>query len=238
VNEGSRGSRLLRVLGLAAAFAVLAAASGSGETEKSDPEPTPTPLPVLSPTPPKRSSSAGLKDTAPPGSSLADVVRRSQAEKETQPKKKSLGVITNEEVKKPSAEGTKEKEVTKTVRVGKGKPVPTPAKTPLPTRYPELRDSKGRTEADWKRMAADARVRVAHAQARVKQLEADAKRLENDFYAWSDGNYREQKIKPAWDQALDQLKKARIEVEDSRQALLDLEDEARRSDTPPGWLRE
>jgi hypothetical protein len=235
VNVRSRGSRLLRVLGLAAGFVVLAAAPGSGETQRSDPEPTPTPLPALTPTPPKRSG-AGLKDAPAPGNSLADVVRRSQAEKEKQPKKKSLGVITNEEVKKPAAEGAKEG--AKTVRVGKGKPVPTPAKTPFPTRFPELRDSKGRTESDWKRMAADARIRLARAQAHVKQVEGEAKRLENDFYAWSDGNYREQKIKPAWDQALDQLKKARIEVEDARQALLDLEDEARKSDAPPGWLRE
>ena len=79
--------------------------------------------------------------------------------------------------------------------------------------------------------------RVTAAEARVASLEAETKKLENDFYAWSDGNYRDRVIRPAWDQSREELGKARKELDDARAQVKDLEEDARKSGAPPGWLR-
>ncbi|MCL4806424.1 MAG: hypothetical protein KJ062_01300 [Thermoanaerobaculia bacterium] len=74
-------------------------------------------------------------------------------------------------------------------------------------------------------------------QAELATAQDEARRLENDFYAWSDGNYRERVIRPAWDQARERVKLLEEEVVKAREDLESLEDDARKSGTPPGWLR-
>ena len=64
-----------------------------------------------------------------------------------------------------------------------------------------------------------------------------AKQLENDFYAQSDGFRRDGVIKPAWDKAETTSRTARQKLEAERKNLDDLSEDARRSNTPPGWLR-
>jgi hypothetical protein len=170
------------------------------------------------------------------GSSLADIARRQKEQRERQGKKPSLGVIDNESLRK-GGQGTES-------APGKGAAKPKASPTPAPRTaaatappMPEWRDLKGRSEADWRRLMAGVRDRIAAAEGRVKTLEADAKRYENDFYAWSDGNYRDRVIRPAWDQAREELGKARTELEAARAQLSGLEEDARQSNAPPGWLR-
>jgi hypothetical protein len=102
---------------------------------------------------------------------------------------------------------------------------------------PEYRDASGRTESDWQRRAKIARERIALADEGLSKARENSKRLENDFYAWSDGNYRERVIRPAWDQAKEKLRLLETEAEAARAGLAELEEEARKSGTPPGWLR-
>jgi outer membrane murein-binding lipoprotein Lpp len=189
---------------------------------------TPTPGPVL-----KRAPVPTPKEIGIGGGSLADIARRNRARREKEPKKKSLGVITNESLRKGSA------------------PVATPApkgvETPAAHRVvgastptagiPEPRDFEGRTESEWRKRSADLKARQAQAEANVKKLDAEVHRLENDFYAWSDGNYRDRVIKPALDQARADLDKAKRDAEDAKTKFDNLEDEARKSGAPPGWLR-
>jgi BMFP domain-containing protein YqiC len=200
---------------------------------------TPTPAPIPSPVP--RSGSAAVTASAAPpigtgGSSLADIARRQKDQREREGKKPSLGVISNESLRKgsPGAEPASRK------GAATSKASPTPAAhaaAPGIPPIPEWRDTKGRTEADWRRMMAGVRERVAAAEGRVKALEAESKRFENDFYAWSDGNYRDRVIRPAWDQAREELGKARKELDAARAQLSNLEEDARKSNAPPGWLR-
>jgi hypothetical protein len=75
------------------------------------------------------------------------------------------------------------------------------------------------------------------AEAGLLAVQEESKRLENDFYAWSDGNYRERVIRPAWDQAKEKQRLQELEADAARAGLVELEDEARKSGTPPGWLR-
>ncbi len=205
-----------------------AAASASGE-----PTPTPTPAPKLT------SVRAPAADAAAHGQSLADVVRLSKEARKGQPPKKSLGTITNETLRKGGAASTPT-----AAAAGKAGArgatsavaVRTVAPTPFPT-YDVPRDDNGRSEADWRARMNHARALVADGERRVADLDTKAKQLENDFYAQSDGFRRDGVIKPAWDQARDDLAKARIELDAARKSLDDLQEEARRSNTPPGWLR-
>lgn len=196
-------------------------------------EPSPTP----SPAPPKRALEGGRSNNLPKGSSLADVVRRSQADKPEA--KRSLGVITNDTLKGgPAGPGAKTGTLNiapKTVAKG-GTPSSTSKVEPLPS--VEVRDDKGRTEADWRNIIKKTQERVDKTEAEAKRLEDEVQKLENDFYAWSDGNYRDGVIKPTLDKAREDLKKARLDIDSARGAQADLEEDARKSNTPPGWLRQ
>ncbi len=207
-------------------------------------EPPPTPTARPKPTKKLGGGSFGTPPapTPTPGAasagSLADVVRQTQEEKQATGEKRSRGiVITNESLRNPAATPSSAS-VTITGKAGSKPVVKGPAKpTPAPETLPEYRDASGRTEADWKRLAAAARETADRTSAELAAAQAEVRRLENDFYAWSDGNYRERVIRPAWDQAKERVKVLEIEAGKSRAAMDDLEDEARKSGTPPGWLR-
>jgi DNA repair exonuclease SbcCD ATPase subunit len=188
---------------------ILAAAPALGAQ---DATPTPTPVP---------------KRTPRGGSSLADMVKRSQERSKPKETKKSLGVISNESLKPSSGK--------KTLNTVDGK-ISAPQGVPTPSEI-VLKDNNGRTEQEWRERAKTLRNDVAGAKERVSKFETEAKRLENDFYAWSDGNYRDNVIKPSWDRAREDLKKARTDLDSAQTALDGLADEARKAGAPPGWIR-
>jgi hypothetical protein len=193
-------------------------------------EPTPVPTPA-----PKLKGVAGpAPEAARGGQSLADVVRVSKEARKGQPPRKSLGTISNDNLRKGSAAAAKT-----TPAKGAAKGAAAPGKgepTPVPT-YDVLRDDQGRSETDWRRTMNHARSLVLDGERRVKELETRAKQLEKDFYAQSDGFRRDGVVKPAWDKARDELAQARADLETARKSLEDLAEDARRSNAPPGWLR-
>ncbi len=224
--------------GLAAILLLLAAAAtpaASGQEPATASTSGAATSPDLTPTPPAVAPPlAGTPGTAarPIGTgsgSLADIAKKEKEKRQKEGKRPSLGVISNESLKKGGATGAPAR------NEAKGKPAPTA--TPGVVSIPEFRDLKGRSEAEWRRMMIMARGRVTAAEGKVASLESETKKLENDFYAWSDGNYRERVIRPAWDQSREELGKARKELDDARGAITELEEEARRSEAPPGWLR-
>lgn len=231
----------LRTAG-ALAFVVFAAGSASAQAPAlSGLSPTPTPptatsgepTPVPTPAPKLKGVVAPAAEAGQSGKSLADVVRVSKEARKGQAPKKSLGTITNETLRKGGptpAAGGKAAAKTPPVTAAKG------SATPVPT-YDVPRDDQGRSEAQWRSSMDHARAVVGDGERRVKDLETKSKQLENDFYAQSDGFRRDGVIKPAWDKARDDLAQARAELDAARKSLDDLSEEARRSNTPPGWLR-
>ena len=93
-------------------------------------------------------------------------------------------------------------------------------------------------EAKWREIASRARQRVADLKDRVARLDAETKKLESDFYAWDDGQYRDNVIKPAWDKKREELETARRDLEGAERDLADLPDRARKAGALPGWIRE
>ena len=95
----------------------------------------------------------------------------------------------------------------------------------------------GRTEEDWRKLVSSAHGAVANAESLIAALRSKTAKLENDFYSWDDPAYRDGVIKPAWDQAQADLEAAKQSLETAKQRITDLEEEARKAGTPPGWLR-
>ena len=170
--------------------------------------------------------------------SLADAARKTQDDETASAQKPSRRVvITNESLRKGAPTPTGASITIKESANSKPNTRALPTPTPGPVVIPEYRDASGRTEGDWQKRATIARERVARADTGLSSAQENAKRLENDFYAWSDGNYRERVIRPAWDQAKEKLLLLEAEAEAARADLVELEEEARKSGTPPGWLR-
>ncbi len=225
----------LAILGAVALAAVAQDPALSGMSPEATPAsatsltPAPTPVaPVLS---------GGKTQSAGAGRSLADVVKLSKEARKDQPRKKSLGTITNETLRKGAAPAPTPKGA-----AGKSPPAKTSGKQAASAAAPPVppdvsRDDKGRSEDDWRALVERSKASVQNGELRVRELETRSKQLENDFYAMSDGNRRDAVVKPAWDKAREELSKARQELEDARKGLEDLSEEARRSNAPPGWLR-
>ena len=211
----------------------------SSQLRGADATPTPTPRPK----PARKLGGGAFGTSAAPtpaaaagGGSLADVVKKAQDEAPAPPGRRGRGlVITNESLRR--SEPSSSEPALTIVGTPTSKPGARATPTPTPAPIPDYRDASGRTEADWRQRAAEAREREERAKADVETARAEVRRLENDFYAWSDGNYRERVIRPAWDQAKERLKTLEAEVGAAREALDTLEEEARKSGTPPGWLR-
>lgn len=206
-------------------------------------EPTPTPAPRPKPTRKLGGGSFGVPPAPTPAAksgkdgSLAGVVRQTQDQVAPQGPKRSKGVVISNETLRKGEPTPTGRSITIVGRPGE-KPFVKAPQTPVPVPTPlEYRDSSGRTEADWRARAAAVRGAAEEAEAKLTAAQAEVRRLENDFYAWSDGNYREHVIRPAWDQAKERLKSLEEAAVKARAAMNDLEEDARKSGAPPGWLR-
>jgi hypothetical protein len=223
------------VLALAASAAQEPALSGLA------PEPTPASATSLTPVPTSAASVPSGGKTQTPGTgrgtSLADAVRLSKEARKDQPPKKSLGTITNDNLRTGGSPTPTPKGAAGKSLPGKASGKGASSAVPSPSAPYVARDDKGRSEDDWKSLVGRSKAAVANGELRVRELETRAKQLENDFYAMSDGNRRDAVVKPAWDKAREDLAKARQELEDARKAFDDLSEEARKSNAPPGWLR-
>ncbi len=92
-------------------------------------------------------------------------------------------------------------------------------------------------KAKWQQRYRAATQRVRRLEADVKALEVQVNGLERDFYSRDDVVYRDSTIKPAWDKALNDLEKARADLEAARTQPDEILDAARRDGALPGWFR-
>ena len=99
------------------------------------------------------------------------------------------------------------------------------------------RDSQ--PESTWRERANQHRRAVSQAEQRIGELEAKLAEIRNDLAPTNvmDPN-REQTRRAEYAQTQAELEVAKGELERARQALADLEEEARRKGVPPGWIRE
>lgn len=93
-------------------------------------------------------------------------------------------------------------------------------------------------ETYWRERGYGIRLAWKEATERVEELEEDVFNLRMRFYAEDDPFFRDGQIKPAWDHAIEELNRARDEVEARQQELADFMEEGRLAGALPGWLRE
>ena len=101
-----------------------------------------------------------------------------------------------------------------------------------------VEEESGLDEEYWRAQALHLRLSWKTAVEDVERLRADVATLRQQFFAEDDVFYRDNEIKPAWDQALENLAAVRGRAEDYQQRLDLLMEEGRRAGALPGWLRE
>ncbi len=93
-------------------------------------------------------------------------------------------------------------------------------------------------EQYWRDRVREIRQRWAEAAAEVPELEERVAGLRRRFYEADDAYYRDTRIKPAWDRAIDLIAQTRAEAEAHRLELTAALEEGRQAGALPGWLRE
>ena len=97
---------------------------------------------------------------------------------------------------------------------------------------------EGPDEQYWRDRVRDIRQRWADTAARLPTLEERVAELRRRFYEADDAYYRDTRIKPAWDRAIDQIAQSRAEAEAHKAELEKALAEGRLAGALPGWLRE
>lgn len=93
-------------------------------------------------------------------------------------------------------------------------------------------------EGYWRDRARSLRRSWREAVDEIEELEGRVAELRRRFYAEDDPHFRDSRIKPAWDRALERLEEARRTADRARDGLTQLLEEGRRAGALPGWLRE
>jgi hypothetical protein len=160
--------------------------------------------------------------------SLADVARKEEARRKDV--KKPSRVITNKDLKASdnvappaSAEGQA--------------PVPAPADNADKTDDGQPKaEAPASDEQVWRQKMADARLALERSQSYLDALQSKINGLWAEFT--SRDNYVErERIEADRKKALAEYDRVKAEVEDRKKAITDLEEQARRANVPPGWLR-
>ncbi len=93
-------------------------------------------------------------------------------------------------------------------------------------------------ETYWRGRILRARMNWASAVEETDHLESKIAELRQRFYAEEDPYYRDSRIKPSWDRAIDRLEEARAAIDQYRSEVRTILEEGRRASALPGWLRE
>ena len=192
------------------------------------PAATPASPAPASPAPASPAPAASPSPDAKRDNSLGAVARRTTAGKKTTPK-----VLTNEDLEKSRQGGA-----AVSVLAADGVE-PAPVSEGRFNSEDDTTNAVLQDEATWRQRADTARTRITDADANVAQAERRLAELRSDLTADDSMNpYREQNRASEITAQMERLDAARAEAAAARQAMSDLEDEARRARVPPGWLRE
>ena len=97
-------------------------------------------------------------------------------------------------------------------------------------------DAQAKDEHSWRDRMAEARQNLEHSEMYLDALQSKINSLWADFTARDDPAQRAV-IESDRKKALAEFDRVKSEVEDRKKAIADLEEDARKSGVPPGWLR-
>jgi hypothetical protein len=157
--------------------------------------------------------------------SLVDLAKKEQDRRKTL-KGSAAKVYSDKDLPKPAAPA-----VASTVPS-------TPAPTAIsPEQKPaEAKPDDQKDEAWWRARIAQAREAQRRAEAFAEALQSRINALSTDVVN-RDDPYQRAKIADVRLKALAELQRVTGEIEQSKKEIADIEEEARRANIPPGWLR-
>lgn len=158
--------------------------------------------------------------------SLADVARKEEARRKDV--KKPSRVITNKDLKASD-------------NVAPPEPAEGQAPAPAPAENADKTDdgqpkAEASDEQVWRQKMADARTALERSQMHLDALQNRIDGLWAQFTA-HDNYVERERIEADRKKALAEYDRVKAEIEDQKKAITDLEEQARRANVPPGWLR-
>ena len=113
-----------------------------------------------------------------------------------------------------------------------------PATTAIPPEQKpaEAKPDDQKDEAWWRARITQARETLRRAEAFAEALQSRINALSTDMVN-RDDPYQRAKIGDDRQKALAELQRVSTEIEQSKKEIADIEEEARRANVPPGWLR-
>lgn len=196
------------------------------QTAVAKPEPEQAPpaeLPVAAPA--KSDTTVMIDDGGAGPKAPQTLAEASAAERERRQKAGKPIAVINDKNLKSYAKGSL---TTAEVPAAKGEASPAPGVVGAP----------GQDESYWRTRGHGIRARWRDAVDEMATQQKEADRLRNQFYAADDPYYRDSRIKPAWDRALDLLSKARKDADAAKTELEVFLDEGQRAAVPAAWLRD
>jgi hypothetical protein len=161
------------------------------------------------------------------GPSLSDLARREADRRKTV--KTPTKVYTNADVKKGVP-------LTTAAETPAAKPdAPAPAASSGAEKPPGTPEET-RDEAWWRKRMADLRDQLNRNRLFAEALQSRINALHADFTARDDPAQRAV-LERSREEATAELERVKTEITRQEQALIDAEEEARRANVPPGWLR-
>jgi len=158
--------------------------------------------------------------------SLADVARKEEARRKDV--KKPSRVITNKDLKAsdnvappPPAEGQAAPPADNAEKADDGQP---------------KAEAQPNDEQIWRQKMADARTALERSESYLDALQSKINGLWAEFTA-RDNPVERERIEADRKKALAEFDRVKAEIEDHKKAIADLEEQARRANVPPGWLR-
>jgi len=226
-----------RALTTAAAVLLLAAGCGGGKEPKTLPPqtvsqagleleaPPPLPAPVRQVHPPPVEVVKVIDPGDDPGpKTLVEASRLAKAKKATSAP--SVLEVTDENLKQHAAGGQ--------VTIMSSAPA-----APAADAAAEAAAEEGEhDEPYWRRRGLSIRRSWRSAIDTIDRLELEAASLRQQFYAEDDPYVRDNRIKPAWDRALDRISDLHEDAQRYEQALGEYLEEGRQEGVPAGWLND
>ena len=170
---------------------------------------------------------AGQAAAAAQAPSLADVARKEQERRKSAPN--ASKVYTKSDLPKTAAPAADEATLPPPVAAdGQAAPAPAPA--------PAADAGETKDEAWWKKRMAAAREELRRAEMFAEALQTRINSLARDFSSRDDPAQR-RKIGAERAEALNEQARVKQEVEAWKKEIADIQEEARKTGVPPGWLR-
>jgi hypothetical protein len=165
---------------------------------------------------------------------LGEVAKKEQERRKTLPE--AGKVYTNKDLPKSAQKPAEGAQAAPATPAEPSSAIPEPeAGAGEKPREAEKADPKG-GEAAWRKRMTDAREELRRQEMFVQALQTRVNSLTQEMISRGDP-VQKARVTAERKEAMNELSRVRQEIEASKKAIADIEEEARKAGVPPGWLR-